>query len=346
MRLFGAMILLCFSLIGAMTVFGVFDSADSFLPAASGSASESQSSGTSTASAVSSTTEAVTTTSKTTTEKTSEKTTSSKTSQTSKTTTTTAKTTTTKKTTTTTTTTTTTAAAVTGENAKYVTKPNYQTDYYIVVFTGSQSIVVYGKDETGAYNVPVKCFTCSTGTNSTPTYQGLYAIHKQYRWRLLMGGVYGQYSSAFSKGYLFHSVPYRTTDPSTLYENSYNKLGKKASHGCVRLCVRDAKWIYDNCEIGTQVYVTTAKGPAGAGVPALVDKAIYNGWDPSDPDPRNPYLTNPPDGTTQTTTTTATSTTTTTTSTTTTTATTTVAETPETSASTTATGANGQDSTL
>lgn len=173
-----------------------------------------------------------------------------------------------------------------------IKNPNYKSKYYIVVYTGSQSVVVYGKDSTGAYSKIVKKFTCSTGNkSSSPTRKGVYAVRTKYKWKILMGGVYGQYSCGISPDYLFHSVPYASKDPSTLYDASYNNLGKAVSHGCIRLCVRDAKWIYDNVPIGTQVNVVWTSGPAGPGVPKRKSGAKYSGWDPSDKwSEGNPYF--------------------------------------------------------
>ncbi len=236
---------------------------------------------------------------------------SSQTSETSASTTQTTQTTTTAKPTTTTTT-----APDTRKNAQYVVNPNYESKYYIVVFAGdSQSVAIYSKDDTGAYTVLSKCFTCSTGAKSSPTRTGQYKIRAKYRWRLLVGNVYGQYSSSISSSYLFHSVPYLKQNNSALDMAEYDKLGSPASHGCIRLCTRDSKWIYDNCPIGTQVNIVNASGPAGQGYPARNPDPLYSGWDPSDPDPVNPYLTIPTT-TTEESTTTTTETTTETTSTT------------------------------
>ena len=189
------------------------------------------------------------------------------------------------------------------KNNEYIKDPDYKSKYYIVVYTGSQSAVVYGKDKSGAYNVIVKAFTVSTGKSSTPTRQGLYKIRKQYRWRLLMGPCYGQYSSSIGSSYLFHSVPYDKQRPDTLYNASYNNLGKAVSHGCIRMCVRDCKWIYDNCPIGTQVHVVWASGPKGMGVPQRKNGAKYSGWDPSDQwSEGNPYFADESDASSQTTT--------------------------------------------
>lgn len=41
-----------------------------------------------------------------------------------------------------------------------------------------------------------------------------------------------------------------------LSTKSYRALGSRASHGCIRLLVHDAKWIYDNVEEGTVVTIT------------------------------------------------------------------------------------------
>lgn len=180
----------------------------------------------------------------------------------------------------------------TKENTKSST---YSSKYYIVVYIGSQSTVVYGKDENGEYTKIIQCFTCSTGKGSTPTRTGTYKVRAKYRWRLLVGNVYGQYSSSISSDYLFHSVPYNKMDVSTLDNAEYDKLGSPASHGCIRMCVRDSKWIYDNVPIGTKVDIVKESGPAGWSIPTRTKESIYNGWDPSDKwASGNPYFTTPP----------------------------------------------------
>ena len=40
-----------------------------------------------------------------------------------------------------------------------------------------------------------------------------------------------------------------------VYKRQVYKLGSKASHGCVRLSVEDAKWIYNHCPAGTTITV-------------------------------------------------------------------------------------------
>lgn len=71
----------------------------------------------------------------------------------------------------------------------------------------------------------------------------------------------------------------------------FNKLGTTASHGCVRLSVADAKWIYDHCALGTKVTIYSSKNPGPLGKPKgiKVSTARKMYWDPTDPDKNNPY---------------------------------------------------------
>ena len=53
--------------------------------------------------------------------------------------------------------------------------------------------------------------------------------------------------------YLFHSVP--TDKKGNIIAEEARKLGGKASHGCIRLSLSDAKWIYTNIKFGTKVVI-------------------------------------------------------------------------------------------
>lgn len=163
--------------------------------------------------------------------------------------------------------------------------------YYIKINRQQNCVTVYEKDKNGNYTVPVRAMVCSTGANqATPL--GRFRIGGKYRWHELNGPVYGQYCSRITGHVLFHSVYYSTTDPSTLNYNAYNRLGNAASHGCVRLTVADAKWIYDNCPSGTvvEIYDSSNPGPLGKPEPIRIDSSSrYRGWDPTDPDEKNPW---------------------------------------------------------
>ena len=53
---------------------------------------------------------------------------------------------------------------------------------------------------------------------------------------------------------MFHSVLYKEKD-GPVTQSSVNNLGRKASHGCIRLSVEDAKWINQNCPSNTKIIV-------------------------------------------------------------------------------------------
>lgn len=113
----------------------------------------------------------------------------------------------------------------------------------------SQRVYIYD-----AKNQLVKEFVCSSGESGYDTPKGTYTIKERG---------YSFYSSKYKEGayywvqfmgnYLFHSVPF---DKNQVIETAeVQKLGQKASHGCVRLAIDDAKWIYDNIPRGTSVVI-------------------------------------------------------------------------------------------
>lgn len=163
--------------------------------------------------------------------------------------------------------------------------------YYIKVNRQANCVTVYEKDENGNYTVPVKAMVCSVGLNGgTPT--GVFKTTTKYYWRALYGNVYGQYAFRINGPILFHSVPYYTQNKWDLESEEYNKLGQAASMGCVRLAVKDAKWLIDHCPQGTMVEIYDAEdpGPLGKPNPVRIDLNSPNkGWDPTDPDDNNPW---------------------------------------------------------
>ena len=163
--------------------------------------------------------------------------------------------------------------------------------YYIEVVKNQNVVIVYGKDDAGAYTVPVKVFVCSTG-RTTPL--GTYTLGWKNPWRSLFGGVYGQYAIHITGNYLFHSVPYYRPQKDRLETQEYNKLGTTCSMGCVRLAVEDVKWIYDFCPSGTRVRICNADAlTVEKPVPIHIDPSDPSaGWDPTDPDENNPWKIN------------------------------------------------------
>lgn len=101
---------------------------------------------------------------------------------------------------------------------------------------------------------------CSTGLDTAPdtsTPVGTYHIQQErgtsfYNPSEGEGAMY--WVSWKNHGeFLIHSVA--TDKNGNIIPSEAEKLGQKASHGCVRLAVPDAKWIYDNIQYGTKVVI-------------------------------------------------------------------------------------------
>lgn len=128
--------------------------------------------------------------------------------------------------------------------------------YKIVIDVSDQRVYVYqwnGAD----YNTCVGDMICSTGLKATPTPLGTFQAAGptgtgEWYW---FGSYecYAKWATRIVGGILFHSVVY--SKGKSLNRTSVKKLGRRASHGCIRLKVEHAKWIYDNCTPGTTVVV-------------------------------------------------------------------------------------------
>lgn len=167
-------------------------------------------------------------------------------------------------------------------------KENLDKDQYLLQVNKSTCVVtVFQKNAKGKYKDPVKAFVCSPG-NDTPV--GTFQTPNRFRWQPLMGDVWGQYCTQVTGNILFHSVYYNSRDAGDLSVAAYNNLGLRVSHGCIRLTVADAKWIYENCALGTTVKVingSSKKDPLGKPKAIKINNGLR--WDPTDPDPKNPW---------------------------------------------------------
>lgn len=165
---------------------------------------------------------------------------------------------------------------------------------YCVGVNRKQNVVtVYEKDENGKYTKPVKAFLCScgkSGGNDTPA--GTFKTSDKVRWLSLVDDTYGQYTTRVDGHIWFHSVPYYDKDPSKLESEEFNKLGRNASLGCIRLSVADVKWLYDNLEWQTIVVIYDSENPGPLGKPEGIKMDLNSankGWDPTDTDENNPW---------------------------------------------------------
>lgn len=165
--------------------------------------------------------------------------------------------------------------------------------YMIRVNRAENFVTVYGMDYEGKHTIPYKTFWCSTGLDPESTPLGQFKISERYDWRIMVDGSYAQYAVRIYGPIMLHSIPYTNGKHDALEYWEYNKLGKPASLGCVRLRVKDIKWIYDNCNDGTKVtiYSEPDEEPEIT-LPKIkkIKKSNKNkNWDPTDPAKGNPW---------------------------------------------------------
>jgi len=144
------------------------------------------------------------------------------------------------------------AWAASGEQAPELWLPLRTQDltgYWVeVCLTPPQTVRVYRGTEL------VRVLLASAGTATHPTPVGTFRVagRGEYFWNPRYGeGAY--YWVRFHGSYLFHSVPCDATGAILPHEEL--KLGWPASHGCVRLDLADARWLYEHLPDGSPVIV-------------------------------------------------------------------------------------------
>lgn len=179
------------------------------------------------------------------------------------------------------------------ETTEIETLPANELPYLVMVNRIMNCITVYTKDDSGQFTIPVKAIVCSTGREGHETPMGTFNTSDMFKWAVMADRSCAQYVYRFKNSYLFHSVPYLSMTKDTLETEEYNKLGSAASLGCVRMSVADAIWIYENCPVNTTVIIyddPTTPGPLGKPESIKIPlDSPYAGWDPTDPDPNNPW---------------------------------------------------------
>ena len=106
-----------------------------------------------------------------------------------------------------------------------------RSDCHVAVFSGGR----------GNWNL-YDDFACAVGASSSPTITGTYAT--QSRRPSLDTDSRARYCTQINGGYFFHTI---------LSSNS--ELGHWTSHGCIRLPVEKARWIYSNLPLRTTVNI-------------------------------------------------------------------------------------------
>ena len=134
--------------------------------------------------------------------------------------------------------------------------------YAMDVDVRSQVVKVYTYDENQEYNVLVRVMICSSGTTKYPSKPGTYVLSgRKARWCTFpkWGGGTAQYWTKIDDNIAFHSIMYVNYNPDNPNMSTFNHLGSRASHGCIRLHTTDAKWVYENCGKGTVLTIHNEK---------------------------------------------------------------------------------------
>ncbi len=121
-------------------------------------------------------------------------------------------------------------------------------DFRIEVDLSKQKVFVYYKNEL------IREMICSGGADESPTPPGEFETSDKikYSWveRFDVGAYYW---IRFYGNYLFHSVPFDKNGEMIIEE--YEKLGSPVSHGCIRLKLEEAKWLYEKLPSGVKVII-------------------------------------------------------------------------------------------
>lgn len=125
-----------------------------------------------------------------------------------------------------------------------------KTSYLLNVNLNTQKTYIYkGKNDDWKL---VRTCPCSTGIAGEDTPSGSFYTQEKGDWffseKFQQGG---KYWTQITGDILFHSVPF-SRDKKTVLDYTLNK---PASHGCIRLSLDDAKWIYTNIPKGSKIII-------------------------------------------------------------------------------------------
>lgn len=152
--------------------------------------------------------------------------------------------------------------------------------YEIRVDLTNQIVTVYeaGKiDDAGI----VRQMICSSGRSATPTPKGTFYLpsrsqsQERSEWYYFPKfKCYAKWATRIRGGILFHSTLFTSAKRGPT-SSSTRALGSKASHGCIRLKVEDAKFIAKNCPAGTKCKIY-ASGKVNSSLRSKLKKKSFS----------------------------------------------------------------------
>lgn len=185
---------------------------------------------------------------------------------------------------------------------------SHQNKFYIEVNRAACVVTIYMyNDETKKYDIPVKTCTVCVGSDiwtvagtgglhekSAYTPIGTYSVctngqSVKYTLKPMHepdgSTVYARWATHIVGNVYFHSIAVGTQSHYALPAVTYNKLGKPASAGCIRMAVADAKWIYDYTSTGNTIKIVkgSKKKPGPLGKAKTIKTKAGINYDPTDP---------------------------------------------------------------
>ena len=143
--------------------------------------------------------------------------------------------------------------------------------YYILLDLRNQIVTVFERDAAGEYTKVVRRFLCSSGRTdvdeadpedeATPTPRGIWKIGGRERFGKFanFGSEYARYWVQIVGSIYFHSLLFDKRSVDSMERQPYSDMGEKVSHGCVRLYVEDARWLYYYACPGTTIEISASE---------------------------------------------------------------------------------------
>ncbi|MBP9718253.1 L,D-transpeptidase family protein [Candidatus Gracilibacteria bacterium] len=123
---------------------------------------------------------------------------------------------------------------------------------YVDVDLGEQLARVYAGESM------IREFKTSTGAYETPTPTGRFKILSKQELRIGSKSPHYRmpYFQQITPGFVgFHSLPYLENDRGTFWKEALNHIGRRVSHGCIRMLPEDASDLFAISEVGMPVVV-------------------------------------------------------------------------------------------
>lgn len=176
-------------------------------------------------------------------------------------------------------------------NAQDELKNDDPDKYYILLDLRNQIVTVFERDADGEYAKVVRRFLCASGRSdvdeadpedeATPTPRGIWKIGGRERFGKFANfdDEYARYWVQIVGSIYFHSLLFADRTVDSLKRTPFFNMGQKVSHGCVRLYVEDAKWLYYYACPGTTVEISASLPADRALRDALKTRMTFEEYD-------------------------------------------------------------------